>query len=460
MAIYPSGPDVYPWSYVFPDAVLSLSQTTAIPEFEVFIGWESTASGAFILDGSTLNSPDLLDGFGVDTFSGAYDNVSADVASDIRIRRGRNDYLSSMQAGEIEFDLFRPGNQDFYNPNASASASPIRAKSPGFAPMRPIKIQAKYGGVTFPIFVGYLRNLSWDSDTKRAKVNAVDLFLWLSRARPTFTNGESAAAGVTNTASAIEYLLSESNWTRESLIDVDPLGGDSVSSFSSSASSNRTALSIIEDLLTAERGYFVVSPEGKAKYRSRVDRAQKISAAVFDGEQAEFGSAIDLDRITNKITVTANGSSFPQTASDASSIALYGLAEGSGISSTYITTDARALELAKYLVGIYSVPRPPVSITIANDSPLTLIRQLTLEIGDRVTIPSDSSAFVFGSSKFGSTTETFGGATDDYHIEQIEHRISSGGNYIETSYLLSQRGAESFVFDRSTFGSTFELFTF
>lgn len=460
MAIYPSGPDVYPWSLVFPGAVLSLSQTTAIPEFQVHIGWESTASGAFILDGSTLDSPDLLDGFGVDTFSGEYDDVSADVASEIRVRRGRNDYLSSMQAGEIEFELFRPSNQDFYNPNASASASPIRAKSPGFSPMRPVRIQAIYGGVTFPIFVGYLRHLEWNSDTKRAKVNAVDLFLWLSRARPTFTNGESAAAGVTNTATAIEYLLSESNWTRSSLIDMDSRGGDAVSSFSSSAASNKTALSIIEDLLVAERGYFVVSPEGKAKYRSRVDRAAKIPAAEFEGEQATFGSAIDLDRITNKITVTANGSAFPQTESDPASIATYGLAEGSGISSTYIATNEQAQSLAKYLVGLYSVPRPPVSITIANDAPLTLIRQLTLEIGDRVTIPSDSAAFTFGTSKFGSTTETFGGASDDYHIEQIEHRISSGGNYIETSYLLSQRGAESIVFGRSTFGSTFELFTF
>ena len=459
MAIYPSGPEVYPYSLVFPGAVLSLTATNAIPEFQVHIGWESTASGAFILDASTLDSPDLLDGFGVDTFSGTYDNVSADVASEIRIRRGRNDYLSAMQAGEIEFELFRPSNQDFYNPNASASASPIRAKSPGFAPMRPVRIQAVYGGVTFPVFVGYLRNLEWNSDTKRAKVNAVDLFLWLSRSRPTFTSGETAAAGVTNTATAIDYVLRDSNWTRSSLIDIDSRGGDAVSSFSSSPTSNKTALSIIEDLLVAERGYFVVSPEGKAKYRSRVDRAAKISAASFDGEQATFGSAIDLDRITNKITVTANGSSFPQTASDANSIGLYGLAEGSGISSTYIATDAQAQALAKYLVSLYAVPRPPVSITIANDAPLTLIRQLTLEIGDRVTIPSDSAAFVFGSSKFGSTTETFGGATSDYHIEQIEHRISSGGNYIETSYLLSQRGAESFVFDRSTFGSTFELFS-
>lgn len=460
MAIYPSGPDVYPWSLVFPGAVLSLSQTTAIPQFQVHIGWESTASGAFILDASTLDSPDLLEGFGVDTFAGEYDDVSADVSSEIRIRRGRNDYFSAMQAGEVEFELFRPDNFDFYNPNASASVSPIRAKTPGFSPMRPVRIQAIYGGVEFTVFVGYLRNLEWNSETKRAKVNAVDLFLWLSRSRPTFTNGESAAAGVTNTATAIDYALSESNWTRETLIDLDSRGGDTVSSFSASASSNKTTLSIIEDLLVAERGYFVISASGKATYRSRVDRAAKISAATFENEQARFGSSIDLDRITNKITVTASGSSFPQSYSDPTSIATYGLSEGSGISSTYITTDARALELARYLVSLYSTPRPPVSITIANDAPLTLVRQLTLEIGDRVTIPSDVSVFTFGVSKFGSTVDTFGGATDDYHIEQIEHRISTGGNYIETSYLLSQRGAESFVFDRSTFGSSFELFTF
>lgn len=458
MAIYPSGPSVYPWSLVFPGAVLALSTTTAIPEIQVHIGWESTATGAFVLDASALNSPDLLEGFGVDTFAGEYDNVSADVSSEIRIRRGRNDYLSAMQAGEVEFELFRPSNLDFYNPNASAAASPIRAKTPGFAPMRPVRIQAVYGGVTFPIFLGYLRNLEWDSDTRKAKVNAVDLFLWLSRARPTFTAPESAAAGVTNTASAIDYTLNKSNWTRDALIDMDSRGGDAVSSFSASSTSNKTALSIIEDLLVAERGYFVVAPDGKAKYRTRVDRAAKISAATFSNEQASFGSSIDLDRITNKITVTASGSSYPQTQSDATSIARYGIAEGSGITSTYITSDATALALAKYLIGLYSTPRPPVSITIANDAPLTLVRQLVLDIGDRITIPSNVSSFVFGSSTFGSTTG-FGGATSDYHIEQIEHRINSGGNYIETSYLLSQRGAESFVFGRSTFGSTYELFS-
>jgi hypothetical protein len=406
----------------------------------------------------------MLDGFGVASFSGAYDDVSADVDSAISIKRGRNDYLSAMQAGDCTFELFSPTNPDLYNPNASATVSPIRAQTPGFAPMRPVRVQAIYNGVTYPIFFGYLRNLEWNSDTRRTTVHAVDLMLWLSRARPTFTNSDSAAAGVTNTATAVQYVLQKSNWTRSTLIDMDSAGGDAVSLFNASSTSNKTTLQIIEDLLTAERGYFVVEPDGTARYRSRSDRAKQYSIAAFTSEQTNIGSSIDLDKITNQITVTASGSSYPQTANNYPSQAQYGLAAGSGITSTYITTDAQASALASYLVSLYSVPRPPVSVTIDNDSPATLVRQLTLDIGNRVTVTpaveSSVAYLIFDKSKFGGTDGFGGSSTNDFIIEQVEWSIAPGGLYMQTSYLCSAMGAEAIVFDLSTFDNAYRYFTY
>ena len=126
------------------------------PTIQVHVGWESLSGLVFRLDVSTLDGVDVLDGLGVTDFSGTYDDVTHDT-TDLRIRRGRSSKLENIQAGSCTFRLSRPQQPDFYNPNAPSGVAPIAGLDPGFAPMRPVRVQAVYGATTYPLFRGFIR---------------------------------------------------------------------------------------------------------------------------------------------------------------------------------------------------------------------------------------------------------------------------------------------------------------
>lgn len=413
--------------------------------FTVEVAWESAVTLVFKLDVSTLDSGSVLDGVGVGDFSGAYDNVTNDV-EDVRIRRGRDDRLRGMQAGEATFVLYRPNSPDFYNPNAPSGVSPLGGVSPGFVPMRPVRIRATYNSTTYSLFYGFIRSADWNSDTKRCTVNCVDLFLWMSRVIPDFTAAQAATAGVTSTSTAIGYILDQVGFTDPTKRSLDS-GGDTIS-LTDYTSNSTNALAIVEELLEAERGVFYIKGDGTARYRTRQARFQTDSSATFANETLQYGSGLDLDRIVNRQTVTRQNSSrtdvYSTTKTDGTSVATYGLADGSTVASPYISSDANADALAQYLVDALAVPRPPIQLTIDNQDSTTIVRQLSLDIGDRITAPTQFAAFVFGVSTFGGTG-TFAGNLD-YHIEQITHEIDHGGVYHRTTYVLSERGSEFFRF--------------
>ena len=427
-----------------------------VPTITVEVGWTDTPGNIFTLDSSSLDSFDVLDGLGVGDFSGTYDDVSED-ATDIRIRRGRSDRLATFQAGTAEFSLSRPSNPDFYNPNSLTS--PIAFESPGFAPMRPVRIRAVYdsgsGDVTYDLFYGFIRTIEWDSNTRVARVSASDLFLWLSRTNPSFTILEAIAAGVENTSDAIGLVLDRALWTDPARRDLDARGGDEVDPTLASfgyPNGDKSALAIIEELLAAERGVFFTDGAGTAVYRDRNERAETTTiTATFNAEkQVDVGSSIDLDRITNRVRVTRTGGS-TVIEEDATSQSRYGISDLS-LDSRYIPSFSASENLAKWLIARLATPQAPVSILLENDSPETLVTQLSIELGDRVEATVEFDALVFGRSEFGAAL--FGGTIGSYHVEQIEQVISGGGNYLSTKLLLSARGADGsqFLFGLSEFG--------
>lgn len=436
------------------------------PSFTVEVAWESAVTLVFKLDVSTLDSGSILDGVGVGDFTGAYDNVTLDCEG-IRIKRGRDDALKGMQAGEAEFTLYRPDQPDFYNPNAPSGVSPLGGVSPGFVPMRPVRIRAVYNATTYSLFYGFIRSAEWDSDTKRCRINAVDLFLWLSRVLPSFTAAEAASSGVDDTASAIGYILDQAGFTDPTKRDLDPAGGDTIALTDYTGEAN--ALAIVEELLEAERGVFYVEGDGSAKYRNRRERYETDSSATFQTEAIKYGSGLDLDRIVNRQTITRQDSSradvYTTTVVDGDSVSTFGLADGPTIASPYIESNTAADDLAEWLVDSLATPRPPISLEIDNQDDTTILYQLDLDLGDRITAPTQYEALVFGDSVFGGS-DTFAGSAD-YHIEQITHDISAGGIYHRTQYVLSERGSEFFRFgilagdpSPSEFGDPSAVFAF
>jgi hypothetical protein len=182
----------------------------AMPSYSVLVGWSTALGGVLVFDKSRFtNAAGLLpEGGEGDVFSNAFtqffdgpnDDITADVES-VRISRGRDSLLDDINAGTCELVIRRADDLSYWNP--ANAASPINAdNSPGFVPMRPVQVTATYddgtGPVAFPMFRGFIRSARHDPDSGQTSVQAVDLFLWLTRAFPVsvddFTNDDRGAA--------------------------------------------------------------------------------------------------------------------------------------------------------------------------------------------------------------------------------------------------------------------------
>jgi hypothetical protein len=210
--------------------------------------------------------------------------------------------------------------------------------------------------------------------------------------------------------------------------------GDSITV--SSAAGDKSALQMIEELLTAERGVFYIAGDGSATYEERDSRAHRTSSSATITDAAiKSNPGFQLDRLINRQTVsridpaTGNATGTPQTASNATSTALYGVSSGPSISSQYLSSDAQAISLASYIVSLRSDFQTPVVVELDGGDATALTQQLTRELQDRVTV-----------------NDTVAGTSGDYIIEAVEHEISDGGNRFITRFTLSRYGTAAIVF--------------
>jgi hypothetical protein len=141
-----------------------------------------TATAATGTAGRLQTGTDTFSNAFTNFFTGAYDDVTADVDS-IRIRRGRDDLLSQMNAGTCELEVRRPSDRAYWNP-ANRSSLLNSANVPGFVPMRPIRITAAYGGTTYGLFWGFLRSARFSYETGVCRLSCVDLLVFMQRTAP------------------------------------------------------------------------------------------------------------------------------------------------------------------------------------------------------------------------------------------------------------------------------------
>ena len=130
-------------------------------------------------------------------FTGAYDDVTADVQS-IKIRRGRDDILSQINAGTCELEMQRPTDRSYWNP-ANTTSSLNALNVPGFVPMRPVRVTATYGSTTYGLFWGFLRSAKFDYQTGICRLSCVDLFVFLQRTAvldPAFSTTQGASTAL------------------------------------------------------------------------------------------------------------------------------------------------------------------------------------------------------------------------------------------------------------------------
>jgi hypothetical protein len=158
----------------------------AAPTYTVEIGWANAIAGTFRIGVSAIGSTDVLANQFTTFFDGPYDDITEDVER-IRIRRGRDNLLDAMQAGSCEIIVRRPTDIAYWNP--LDLTNDINSQLPGFVPMRPVRVSATYSGTTYRLFYGFLRSARHDPQEGITQLQAVNLFLWLSRTYPiTATN--------------------------------------------------------------------------------------------------------------------------------------------------------------------------------------------------------------------------------------------------------------------------------
>lgn len=419
-------------------------------EYSVRIAWEPLVSNAFMLDGSSLNGTDVLTNqysdsldvfvFGISTFDGddlfgtesdaLYADVSSEVQS-IRIRRGRDDNLSTFGAGEATITL----------KDLDSEYSPLNADSPLYpnvVPGRPIRIAASFGGTEYGQFRGFVRSIEHDpsKSARHTVVHAQDLFLYLSRAKPVITN-----TGTVTTGAAIGTVLTAIDWTNTSYRDLGT--GDTINSgFSNDGA--ETALQLIEGFLETERGEFFHSRGGTIVYRDRYDRyTRSSSGTVTDGAAAAI-AATDLTNIRNRARVTKTGSG-TATWTDYASATNYGYSDYPAIDSPYINNAAQGTALAQWLVSQGKDPSPPVRSLryVANKSDNAMVTALARDLGDRITV-----------------ADTTIKGTADFYIEGIEHSVSKGGKLHEVAFTLSKVPTlPPIIFDTSEFDGP-DIFAF
>lgn len=418
--------------------------------YSVRIAWEPTPADAFFLDGSALDGTDQLTNqysdsldvlrFGVstfgggNTFGGSFDAIYSDVSANVQgitVRRGRDSNLATFGAGEAVITL----------KDTAGTYSPLNTSSPLYPnvlPGRNVVIEARFGTVTYGVFRGFVRSIEYDPDPAalRTTIHAQDLFLYLSRSRPTITN-----TGTITTGAAIGTVLTAIDWTETQYRELGT--GDTINAgFANNA--EQTALELIEGFIETERGEFFHSRGGTVVYRDRYARYKRASAGTLTNVAAEAVAATDLTNIRNRAKVIKTGSG-TATWVDYSSASRYGYSDYPTIDSPYINNAYQGTALAQWIVAQTKDPSPPVRSLryTANRDDALMVQALSRDLGDRITVVDSAIA-----------------GTADFYIEGIDHVVKNGGKLHEVAYSLSKvPTAAPFIFGTSEFDSA-DIFAF
>lgn len=357
------------------------------------------------------SSTDLL---GAASWSGTFNVPYGDLTArtrQITIQRGRDDYLSNMQAGQCTISGVDPDGLL----NERNASSPLHGLLYSGVPVRVSAMSQS--GLKVPLYYGLIDTLTSDPGGRRGsfQIQCTDFFSRLDRENPNL----GSLSGQT-TGSLFGLILNYFGWIEPSLRSLGV--GDVLPSPYTRADGSRSALSIVEEALEAERGYFFVAADGTVTYLSRYDVLLNPPAAALNYVITGAPVALDRGRVRNRWTVgrtdmAGNAIGVPQVAAvdtGSQSFNRYHWIDDS-IDSAYLVNDNQALALSQYLLSLTQSPDSIAwQVPISPADGATLDEMVFRDLGDRVTltVAPDSGGWP--------------GYTSDYVIEQITHNIATG----------------------------------
>lgn len=368
--------------------------------------------------------------------STTWTDITASVIS-FSTRRGRSSALDRIEAGTATLVL----------ENADRRFDPTFAASPYYPnvkPMRKIRIMAIYSATLYYLFAGYVE--SWPPDwpgglNATTTIRCVDAFKYFALKK---LNGAYSNEFV---GDSIETWLTNIGWPGAADREIFA----AASQVQSGTFVNTPALTHFQNAAEVESGIFFMSGQGKATFHNRHYRLTNslTSQATFDDTASAtlpwltVTSVFDDQQIWNEARVTRTGG-VEQVATDTASQDDY--FTRTLVKNLPLLTDAEALSLAQWLVGIYATPIFRfTSVTLDGNMVDALWPyMLDLSISERITVVQRPPPIGVA-------------ITQECFIEAISHEVTTddSGTYWKTTFGLSSAegaaGGGFWVLDSATY---------
>ena len=387
-------------------------------------------SSAFVLDDSSLNGTNVLDGDGVDF------NDITDVAQLITISRGRHKPLDVFGPGTMSVSISVPvGNRDYDPLNTSSVYYNQLTEQPGLAPLRPIRLSRNGEYLFTGVVTTFNQTYNMAGMTTYSIAAADNTYVLSQGSLPeTVTTSQTSSARITSVLSAATY-------TGATSLTASPTA--TLGAYSIPSGTNVNAY--INRIQQAEQGRIFCDRENVLTAQERVGTTLAAATATFNdtGTATPYDSIFvefDQQTVINNANITIESGGTLQNASNASSIAEY-FTQTEAITDSLLSSDAQAATLASYL--LYPNPRPrftSVSTTFASLTDAQKTALAPIEIGQTVEI-----------------TKTFASGTplsvqQSLSVEGIDHNIDMASGHRMTLWTSSTIVLNQFRLDDETFG--------
>lgn len=361
----------------------------------------------FILDSSTLNGANVLDG--VPDFA----DVTEFVLS-VNIRRGRASQLDTIGPGQATIVLDDKASGRSFDP--ANTASTYFQGGYGIAPRRFVQIYAGTAG-TEPLFIGRVNDLDIDyvqPNNSFAIVTSVDDLSTLARTNllPFNPSSELTSARITTLLDRPE--VSFSTATRDIATGIATLG-------TVAYEANDNVKAAIDAVVLAEDGRFFIDRGGTATFQPRIDFTFGTAILSFSDTAGtayayqELSVGYGAETLYNRVQVGVQGLSVA-TAVDTTSTTEFGVNTLS-LSDLPLNDLAAGTALAQNLLDKYKNPVfrfNEISVTLNGLNAAAGQAVSILDIGDLINI---TKTYPTGSP--GTVTKTM-------YVENISHEITPG----------------------------------
>jgi len=387
----------------------------------------------FVLDdaeaGVLDNTEFVLDGnlVGVDI---------TEYCQEISITRGRQDQFAQFNAGQCSIKLLN--NDRRFDPiNEASPYWDTAAGRSGVVPRRKVTITS---GANY-LFTGRITDIDvvYDFNLSTVTITAADDFVLLANTviqTDTTPSVELSGARVNYLLNLpeIDYPLT----TRNISTGLATLGAYTITA-------NTNALTYLQEIATSEQGACFIAANGDLTFTDRLDAAFPVVAAQF----SDTGSNIPYTALQviygqeflyNRIQATIEGGTV-QVADNTASQAEFGISTYA-LPNLLLQSNAEALTLANYLVGLYANPQYRFDDIGLITSAMSATNRNTINALDLQDVVTVTRTYTTGSPL---------SVTDYYAVERLTHLITAGEHRV-TVGLFNAEIVFQFVLDDAIFG--------